>query len=410
MTKRLTVKAIENLKPSSARREVPDGEVRGMYTCIQPSGAKSFILRYRHAGRPRKLTIGSFEMGLGEARKRAEAHRVEIAKGGDPAGARAADKTRQADTVEAVVAKFIARHVTPSNKPSTAKEFVRQLEKEIVGRWRGRRLADIARRDVNAMLDEIVDRGSPIASNRVFSIFRKLCRWAAAREIIERSPCDGVQVRGTETPRDRVLDDRELRLIWAASDTLGFPFGAIVKLLTLTGQRRGEVAGMRWSEIDLDKRIWSLPGERVKNKRPHVVPLAPAAVDILKGLPRFETDLLFPTREGSGPVSGFSAVKSRLDRAVAEAVEHDQSTPLAQWGFHDLRRSTASGMARLGVDLVVIEKTLNHVRGSFGGIVSVYQKFKYEDATRRALEVWAAHVEALVSGAPAATNVVEFTR
>jgi integrase len=407
MSKRLTVKAIESLKPTSARREVPDGDVRGMYLAIQPSGAMSFVLRYRHAGRSRKLTIGGVEMGLGEARRRAEAARAAIAGGKDPAGEKTADKAKQADTVEAIVAEFIEKHVERSTKPSTGAEYKRLFEKQIVAAWRGRRLADITRRDVNGLLDEIA-RHAPIGANRALALLKTFCGWAVSREIIEHAPTDGVQARSIETPRDRALDDRELKIVWSACDAIGWPYRDIVRLLMLTGARRGEVVGMRWCEIDFDKRLWTLPASRTKNKRSHALPLSSAAIGILRSLPRVDGDLVFPSNNHL-PVSGYSRAKIRLDRAVAEIVEEEQSTSLAQWGFHDLRRSAASGLARIGVDLPVIERVLNHVSGSFGGIVGVYQKHRFEDRMARALDAWAAHIEVLVSGAPTA-KVVAFPK
>jgi integrase len=428
MSNRLTAKTVENIRPGDARREVPDGEVRGMYLVIQPSGAKSYVLRYRHAGKPRKLTIGPVEMGLGEARKLAASARVAIATGKDPAGEKtlgkaavkeAAHEARRAkrDVVEAVVAEFVDKHVRRNNKPSTGREYERLLEKEITTPWRGRRLADISRRDVNMLLDDIVARGAPIGANRILAILRKFCKWAVSREIIERSPVDGVLARSTETPRDRVLDDHELRVVWLAADSLGWPFNAIVRLLILTGARRSEVAGMAWAEVDLEKKLWSLPASRAKNKRAHSLPLSSAAIDILKSLPHIENPngLIFPagfTRQRTrGPVSvsGFSAPKVRLGRAIANLVEADGSPPLAQFGFHDLRRSAASGMAKLGVDLHVIERCLNHASGTFGGVLGIYQKHKFEDAMQRAMDAWGAHVERLVTGA-ARDNVVELAK
>jgi len=250
----------------------------------------------------------------------------------------------------------------------------------------------------------------------VLAVLRKLCKWAVSREIIVHSPCEGVLARSMEAPRDRVLDDRELRLVWRAADTLGWPFDAIVRLLVLTGQRRGEVVGMAWTELDLEKKLWSLPALRTKNKRAHVLPLSLLAVDILSALPRIENGggLVFPagvvrrtTRsQGPVPVSGFSVPKRRLDRALAELAKAEGLPPFVQWGFHDLRRSCASGMAKLGVDLHVVERCLNHVSGTFGGIVSVYQKHKFEDGMRRAMDAWSAHVEWLVAGAME-NNVLE---
>jgi integrase len=426
MSNRLTTKTVKHIKPTATRREVPDGEIRGMYLAIQPSGAKSYVLRYRHGGKPRKLTIGGAEMGLGEARKLAASARASIAAGKDPQGDKAASRvtakeaTREKaaaarDSVAAVVGQFIDKYVKRTRKPTTASEYVRLLNKEIVGAWGERRLSGISKSDVNALLDDIVERGAPIAANRVLALLRKFCRWAVSREIIPHSPCDGVVAPSEETSRERVLDIFELRLVWKAADTLGWPFGPIVKLLLLTGQRRGEVVGMRWTEIDFEKKAWSLPATRTKNKRPHVLPLASAAVEILRSLPRLENgaDLVFPAQVERGAniasVSGFSRAKLRLDRAITEIVDHEKGKPLAQFGFHDLRRSCASGMGRLDVDLHVIERCLNHVSGSFGGIVSTYQKQKYEEKMRRAMDVWAQHVDGLVTGAPA-SNVVELAK
>jgi integrase len=422
MSNRLTAKAVENIKPGDVRREVPDGEIRGMYLVIQPSGAKSYVLRYRHAGEPRKLTIGPAEMGLGEARKLAASARAAIAAGRDPQAEKAMSKiaakeaaSARRDSVEAVVAEFIEKHVRRSNKPTTAREYERLLGKEIVAPWRGRRLSDVSRRDVNRLLDDIVGRGAPVAANRVLAILRKFCRWAVSREIIEHSPCDGVMARSVETPRDRVLDDRELSLVWRAADTLGWPYGAIVRLLILTGQRRGEVVGMAWSELDLEKKLWSLPASRTKNRRPHALPLSSTAIDIFKALPRIENDagLVFPARVAAGkgtvPVSGHSKAKVCLDHAIAALAEAEGSAPLAQFVFHDLRRSCASGMARLGIDLHIIERCLNHVSGSFGGIVSVYQKHRFEDAMRIAMDSWPAHVEPPATGAKA-SNIFALAR
>jgi integrase len=301
----------------------------------------------------------------------------------------------EADLVETVVAAFVERHIRRTNRSRTAKDYERLLEKEIVAHWRGQRLSAITRQDINRRLDEIADRGAPVTANRTLSIFRKLCRWAVSRDIIQHSPCDGVAAPAFETPRDRVLDDRELASIWRAADTLGWPFTPIVRLLMLTGQRRGEVASMAWAELDLAAMTWTLPAPRTKNKRPHTVPLAPQVIEILAGLPHIAgTDLLF----APGSVS---RSKRRLDAAITA-----EAGPIPPWTLHDLRRSAASGMARLGVDLHVIERCLNHVSGSFGGIVGVYQKHRYETQMRQALETWAAHIESVVIGKTGAANVV----
>jgi integrase len=219
---------------------------------------------------------------------------------------------------------------------------------------------------------------------------RKMFAWAVARDIIAASPCAGVKPPSPEQPRDRVLNDDELRLVWLAADQIGWPFGPLVQLLALTGQRRDEVARMRWEEIDLENRLWTLPTERTKNNKRHEVPLSVPAVDILKSAPRLAgSDLIFTTN-GATPVSGYSKAKRALDALLAPDTPH--------WTLHDLRRTCASGMARLGINLPVIEKVLNHASGSFAGIVGVYQKHSFADEKRRALEAWGRHIQKLARG------------
>ena len=295
---KLTVRAIEALSKSAESREVPDGLVRGLYF-FPPSG--SWLLRYRHNGRPRKYTFdGRYpELGLEVVRKLATERWGEIAQGRDPATEKkerkAANRAPAArDLVENVVESFIERHVKANQRTGTARECERVLNREVVSRWRGRRLSEIKRADVLDMLDEIVDRGSPVAANRYFADVRNLCNWAVGRGLIDVSPCVGIRPPSAVKSRDRVLSDDELRAVWQACEGLDYPFGPLVRMLILTGQRRDEVAEMCWQEIDLATRTWTLPRERSKNNQAHVVPLSSAAIAILESLPRFSrTELVF---------------------------------------------------------------------------------------------------------------------
>jgi integrase len=207
-----------------------------------------------------------------------------------------------------------------------------------------------------------------------------------------------VEPPASENSRDRILTDDELRLVWNAADSEGWPFGPILKVMILTGQREGEVAGMRWRELDLEGKLWTLPARRVKNDELHTVPLPDAAVEIIKGLPHIKTSegFVFASRRGAA-VTGFSRAKDRIDEATTKAT---QGKPLPAWVLHDLRRTVASGMARLGIQLPVIEKVLNHKSGTFRGIVGVYQRHTYEPEKCAALGAWASHVESVVSGKP----------
>jgi integrase len=178
----------------------------------------------------------------------------------------------------------------------------------------------------------------------------------------------------------------------------------MIQLLGLTGARVREISEARWTEFDLMKQIWSLPAQRAKNNRAHEVPLSASALAILDSLPRFERcDYVF-TINGRAPVNGLSRAKRRLDQAMLAQLDGAALEPFV---LHDIRRSVATGLAKLGVDLHVIERCLNHVSGTFGGIVSVYQKHKFEDGMRRALDAWALHIERLVTGAETDNVVVE---
>lgn len=415
MAKPLTQIAIDALKPGAARREIPDGKVSGLRLILQPSGAASWALRYRFTGKTRKLTIGTYpEIGLADARKLALEALAEIARGNDPgelkqaakAAAKAAaavEEREAADLVERVIDEFVERYAKPNTRDW--RETHRLLKKDVSSRWQGRRLSEINRADVHRLLDAIIDRGAPIGANRTFAALRKMCKWAVSRGILHANPCDGVDAPSVEKSRDRVLDADELGIVWRAAGGLGWPYGDIVRLLILTGARRDEVAHATWDEIDLKTKTWTIPAERSKNRRAHVVPLSPAAVEIIEALPRFEGGK-FLFAPGAAPPSGFSKAKAKLDAAI---VEMNGGEPIPHFVIHDLRRSAASGMASIGIDLHVIERVLNHVSGSFGGIVGVYQKHSFSDEMRRALDGWAAHVTRIATG-ETADNVVQLRR
>lgn len=414
----LTDIAIRKLlaSPPPKRIEHADGKVAGLFFITQPSGATSWALRYRADGASRKFTLGSFPaLDLKTARRRAEEARGKIALGEDPAAAKQASRAaakaeREVDTdlVEIVVKQFVERHAKAHTRDW--RETERLLNRNVVNLWRGKRLSQISRADVHNLLDEIIDRGSPIAANRVFAQLRVLCSWAVKRGILSHSPCEGVSAPSSERgrQRERVLTDDELRLVWKAADAVGWPFGPIVRLLILTGARRDEVAQMEWREVDLDRAVWTLPASRSKNRREHTIPLSDMAIDVLRSLPRIERSGLVFTTNARTPVSGFSKAKPALDRAMAE-LAGEGASPIPGWVLHDLRRTVATNLQRLGVRLEVTEAVLNHVSGSRAGIVGVYQKHDYAAEKRAALEAWARRIEAIVTGAEA-SNVFELAQ
>jgi len=388
---KLTSKAVENIKPTAARQEIPDALLPGLYLIVQPSGARSWAVRYRHDGRPRKHTLGPYPaIDLATARALGGKALRTVAEDRDPAGER---QEQRANSVAEVAAQFLAKHGQRHYRPRTLKETERVLKLYVVSRWGNRPIASVTRAQVRDMLDKIVG-DTPVLANRVHSMTRKLFGWAVEHEIIPVSPLTGLKAPAVEKSRDRILTDQELRAVWQAAGQMGV-YGALVRLLALTGQRRGEIAGLTWSEIDLGKRLISLPRDRVKNDRPHEVPLSPEAATLIEALPRFSERYVFSL--GSVPIGGFGKYKAKLDKLCG----------VENFTLHDLRRTCASGMARLGVGLPVIEKVLNHVSGSFAGVVGIYQRHDFAGEKRKALELWGAHVAAVVSDKPAKAKVVK---
>lgn len=406
MAKALTHISVENLKPAPTRREVPDGKIAGLYLVLQPSGARSWAVRYRVDGTPKKLTIGPYPaVDLAAARRRAQEAIGDVAAGKDPAAVkRAGREARKAaeapsDRVEAVAASFLEKYVKRKVGAVWAREAERLFRVEIVPRLGVRRLGEIKKSDIHDLLDGIVERGSPITANCTLAIFRRLCNWSVERGIIAISPCTAIKPPAPERSRDRVLDDDEKRLAWRAFEQVSWPFGPIAQLLLLTGARRDEVAEARWNEFDLDSKTWTIPKERSKNGNAHEIPLSGAAIRILTTLPKIgdrKGALVFSTT-GRTSVSGFSRAKTLIDTAIAEARGEDVG-PMAPWVFHDLRRSAASGMACLGIAPHVVEAVLNHKSGSIKGVAAVYNRYNYGAEKRAALEAWAARLDAIVSG------------
>jgi len=418
MAKVLTAKGIEAARPDPAKRlEIPDGGLPGLYFVIQTSGGKSWAVRYRSpdTGKPSKLTLGKFPfLGLVEAREAARDAMRAVAEGIDPGAVKKAEKAAaperiERDLVRTIANEFLKRHAA---KNRTAAETKRQLDKEILPAWGEKRIQEVTRRDVIDLLDKIADRGSPIMANRVLATVRKFGNWAVSRDIIRVSFAAGVKPVEAERSRERILTDDELRWFWQGTEKLGQPFGPLFRLLLLTAQRRDEVGEIRAREIDGDK--WVIPAERAKNGRAHSVHLSEAALGTLESVKRIASKpgYIFTTI-GDNPASGYSKAKERLDglmlkiaRDEIEAAGGDpERLEIPHWTLHDLRRTAASGMARIGINLPVIEKVLNHVSGSFGGVAGVYNRHSFSEEMERALDAWSRFVLDLTGDKPA-ENVV----
>lgn len=417
MAKALTIKAIEAARAGTDRREIPDGGLPGLYLVVQPSGARSWAVRYRFDRKPRKFTIGSFPaFGLADARRAAGAALRAVSEGRDPADERKAAQSARSDVrnrVDAVLDEFLVRHVDAKNRENTARETKRFIDNELRPTWGDRHIASITRRDVIQLLDRLVDRGAPASANRVHAILRKFFNWTVERDIRDSTPVANIKAPAKTVSRDRVLSDQEIRLLWWACIDVGWPFGTLAQLLLLTGQRREEVAGICRDELSLGKADprWEIPPSRAKNDKPHTVWLAPQAVKLIASLPTIDGSDLLLTTNGETSISGFSKGKVALDGAmrslaIADAVERGvndlDAVSIEPWRLHDLRRTAASGMQALGVAPHIVDATLNHRSGAIKGLARVYLRHDYADERRAALYAWAKRVVAIAGKRPKA--------
>lgn len=414
MAKVLTDLAIAALKPGGKRQELADPRVDGLFVIVQPSGTKGWTYRYRYGRRWRRISLGTFPgINLAKARARAEAAVHALERGEDPSIALYGPKREQymatadRESFGILIRRFFHDHAIPNTRSwrETARliglKIVEAENKKIefedkpggiVARWAERPVGGIKRRDIIEMIDASRARGATTTANRELAAVRKFFSWALGKNIVEVNPALGIPDPAPENARDRVLTDDELRVIWLAADGEGYPSGDIVKLLTLTGQRRLEVSGASWPEFDLKARTWLLPGVRTKNKRQHLVPLSDAALDVLTGLPRFTGGTFLFGQDGRTGFSGYSKAKARIDERITKLVEGE----FAPWTLHDLRRTCATGMARLGVAPHIVEAVLNHISGSKAGVAGIYNLYAYEAEKREALTRWADHIQRLI--------------
>lgn len=339
-----------------------------------------------------------------------------VSEGRDPATEKAAeDDARPAhmDLVPAVLDEFVSRYVEVKNSQSYIDETKRIIEADLKPAWKQKLIKAVTKRDVLRLLDKIVDRGAPIMANRVRALLSKFFAWCVERDIIEFSPMASIKPPSKETTRDRVLSDDEIALVLKACDAVGAPFGPMVKMLFFTGQRRTEVAEARFTEMEIEgnNQVWVIPPERAKNKKEHFVPLTSTVLDLVKSLPRIvpaegKKAIFLFTTNGKTPVSGFSKAKKVIDNAMIgilrETATKEGKDPdkvrLEPWTFHDIRRTVASGMARLNVAVHVVEAVLNHRSGSIRGVAAVYNRYDYADEKRAALTAWAEHLLSVTVG------------
>lgn len=416
-TTRITKTSVDAAKPGEKDWVLWDDRLGGFGLKVTPAGSKVYIYQYRMGGRGtkvRRFTIGKHgKLTTEGARKKAEALALSAANGIDPQAEKVKETRKAIDLAFKPYLERFRAGCLVKEWPATHKYAHSLLVTHAVPAIGNTPLPDITRKDVKAALAPVLDK-TATASN-LFAVLRRMFSWAVEQEDIERSPIEGMKPPPLPPSRDRVLSDEELALVWRAAGSLGYPFGPLVHLLILTGARREEVAAMGWSELDRSSLTWSLPAARVKNAQAAENALSGAAVGILDELAvRFGVEGRWPrsgfvfSTTGATSISGYSRAKRRLDKTILEMADQDDLPVPEAWRLHDLRRTLATGLQRLGVRLEVTEAVLNHVSGSRSGIVGIYQRHNWKDEKRAALEAWAVHVERLLTGGDN-SNVVQMS-
>lgn len=375
--------SIQGLKPETKRYEAFDGTGLGMR--VSPKGTKSWICVYHFQGEPRFETIGRYpSMGVGEARARVAAIKIALGKNEDPRG-NVAEKC----TVKELADRYIEKHA--KLKKATWDEDERILQKDVLPQIGRRQARTISRKDIVAVLDAVQGRGSGVMANRTLAVMRKMFNFAAEREIVDDSPCRGVKAPTRETSRQEVLSMQDIRTLWHGLDEVEMD-GTIadaLRLALLTGQRIGEVVALRWIDIDVDERTWTIPAEDTKNGRIHRVPLSGPALEVLERRREHPTAVVwaFPSPRGD------SHLRSESPGQALRAVRDDIGLPNCR--AHDLRRTLATHIGRQeGVDRVLVSKILNHTDRT---VTAIYDRYERDDEKREALEEWGRRVLEVVN-------------
>jgi integrase len=358
-----------------------DDELPGFGLRLRASGSRTFVYQYRLGRKTRRLTLGTASgTALAAARKSASELEAKVRLGGDPAMAKAAARQAAADTFGSLAIEYLEKRKTEW-RPKSEGEFRHYLLTKAKP-LHTVPVTAISQRNVADLLDRIAVESGAVTANRARASLSALFRWCIEKGIVlPAGNVVGNTKKRKEITRDRVLSRDELKAIWAAcGDDSG---GKIVKLLILTGQRTKEIGNLSWTEVGADQIV--LPEVRTKNGRTHVIPLSEPAKIILSSIPRGSRDYLFGRRGG---FSGWS--KHKLDL--------DERSGVKGWTFHDLRRTTATGMADLGIQPHIIEAVLNHISGHRAGVAGIYNRSSYDREKRDALNIWGEHITALVEG------------
>jgi integrase len=392
---KLTKTAVDALPTPQSDTVYWDTGLPGFGIKITPLGRKVFIVLYRVGGagsKLRKYTIGPYgRVTLHQARMTAQKVFAAKLEGRDLAAEKREAKRRiVTDRVDDLLESFITQRLSQNR---SAGEISRLLRREVGQSWAGWSIHDIHKRDVIEVISAIEQRGAPVAANKALKSIKTFLNWCVGRAILDQSPAAGIPLPTKEIDRDRSLTDAELAQVILAARRMGGAYGDIVELLALTGQRREEVAGLTWEELDLPQRIWTIPKARAKNSKAHVVHLSDESMAVLSRRAEQRGPFLFPSLIG-GAFGDFSRAKRALD--------HESG--VTEWRLHDLRRTCVSGMAKLGIPPHVADKILNHQSGTISGVAAIYQRHEFLPERKDALERWGSHVVRIVAEASVASQ------
>lgn len=419
---KLTKTSVESAGvPDAADAYFWDTELRGFGLRVTPRGVRSYVLQYRLPGRPaRRMTIGQHGSPWTQEKARSRAQEIlyDVKRGDDPVQA-ARKRAREAVDLEfgKYVEAFTDGYLKLEWKDSWA-DAKRQLEMHVIPHLKGRPLPEIERYEIAKVIQRLKDR--PALARNTHATLRKLFKWAVDQGDLLSSPIPAAP-SGVKA-RKRVLSPDEIRAIWHASFKLERPMGQFVRMLFATLQRRSEVAGLPWAEVNQMTRTWHQQGDRVKNEDDHIVPLNGLAFSVLADIAggkdgpndkRWPRSGLVFTTTGTTSISGFSKMKAKLDREaqpILQAIADERAEALGEepeiaflppWRLHDIRRTGTTQMQALGVPIEVTEKVINHRSGETKGIRGVYNLYAYQPEKVKALNDWASYLEKLTSGATA---------
>lgn len=413
-TGRINKTSVDATQPAAKEVLLWDDKLSGFGLKVTPAGGKVYLYQYRiggRAGKTRRVTIGKHGAFTAEtARKEAERLAQLAGQGIDPQQQKQDSVRKAVDLAFKGYAKTFVDDCLKVRWKSSHKDGEAALRLYATPVLGSKPLHEIGRADIRAVLNKT--KGRVATSRNLFAVLRRLFNWAVSQGDLDHSPLTGMESPPVPKARDRVLSDAELALVWQGAGKLGYPFGPFVRLLLLTGQRLEEVAGLEWAELDKAAVLWSLPAERAKNGAASIVPLSKLAVEELDMLAKRtrkdnwpRTGFVFSTT-GKTAISGFSRAKKRVDGEVTKLGKASKEPlTLSPWRFHDLRRTLATGMQRLGVRFEVTEAILNHVSGSRSGVAGVYQRHDWGPEKKAALQAWSDHVAGLLTEQDT-TNVI----